>query len=206
LGCSLLWAGAGHAQERPAGDEAALREEAHRARVWRYAWTGINGALAIGSFVAVPLVAREERPDYIVGGIGSAVNTATTFFMPLRVESAEEELDELPPAERPKHAHRLVLESAEDERARVTWPWHALNVGLAIIPGAIIAFGYDHYVNGLVTTLVGTTLGEVQLLTQPTGLASSYEKRALRLVPRVQVLGAARAQPTGGLFTLTGVF
>lgn len=206
LGCSLLWAGAGSAQEKRACDEPALRAEAHRARVWRYAWTGINGALMVGSFVLVPLSSREERPDYIIGGIGSALNTATSFFMPLRAESAEEELDALPPAERPKHVRRLVLESAEDARARVTWPWHALNVGLAIIPGAIIAFGYDHYGSGLVTTLVGTALGEVQLFTQPTGLPLSCENGGFRLVPRLQLIGATRAEPTGGLFTLSGSF
>jgi hypothetical protein len=205
LGVSLLWSGMGRAQERSGCDEARLREEAHRARVWRYAWTGVNGALMVGSFVAVPLVPSEERPDYIIGGIGSAVNTATSFFMPLRVESAEAELDEMPASERPKHVRRLVLESAEDERARVTWPWHALNVGMAIIPGAIIAFGYGHYTSGLTTTLVGTALGEVQLFTQPTGLPLSCEASGFRLVPRFQLLGETRA-PSGGLLTLTGAF
>jgi hypothetical protein len=206
LGIFLLWSGMGRAEEGRACDEATLRAEAHRARVWRYSWTGINGALMVGSFVAVPLVAREERPDYIVGGIGSALNTATSFFMPLRVESAEEELDALSAAERPKQVRRLVLESAEDERARVTWPWHALNVGLAIIPGAIIAFGYEHYTSGLVTTLVGTALGEVQLFTQPTGLPLSCAESGFKLVPRFQLLGVTRAQPSGGLLTFTGSF
>src|SRR5437868_10035844 len=88
----------------------ALREQAARARTHRYAWTGINGALALGSFAVLPLVDRETRPDFVVGGVGSLLSTVTTFAFPLRVESdapARERALRLPPAERTQKLREL---------------------------------------------------------------------------------------------------
>jgi hypothetical protein len=154
----------------PGCDEMALRDQAQRARTWRYAWSGINAGLMVGSFVVVPLVEREARPDWIVSGVGSGVTVLTTWLWPLRVESALEELDALPPEQRQAALPRLLRESAEDERARVRWPWHLANVGLSLAAGSIIAFGYDHYVSGAITAAASTALGEAQLFTQPTSL------------------------------------
>lgn len=200
--CSSVCAGA----EPRACDETLLREEAHRARVWRYSWTGVNAALTVGSFVMVPLVDADERPDWIVGGIGSGVQSIATWFMPLHVESAEQELDALPAAERALHVKRLLRQSGEDEHDRVTWPWHLANFGLAAIPGGIIAFGYGHYESGLITTLVGTALGEAQLLTQPTRLHATCSAARCTLLPRFALLRSPTQHPSGGLLTLSGAF
>src|SRR5664279_945505 len=40
-----------------------LRNDAHNARVWSYSWGAIYSSLAIGQFVAAPLVAPASRPD-----------------------------------------------------------------------------------------------------------------------------------------------
>ena len=167
--CALLY-GACAAGAPPGSDEKALRDEARRARTWRYAWTGINAGLMVGSFVVVPLVEREGRPDWIVSGVGSGVAGLATWLWPLRVEGAVEELDALPLQQRQAKLPRLLRESADDERERVTWPWHLANLGLSVAGGSIIAFGYKHYLSGAITAAGGTALGEVQLFTQPTGL------------------------------------
>jgi hypothetical protein len=171
----------------------------------------VNAALMIGAIVAVPLVDKEERPDWIVSGAGSAINVATTWFLPLRVEAAEEELDALPASERPRHLPRLVLESAEDEQDRVTWPWHVINFGVSALGGGIIAFGYGHYESGLITTLGGTALGSAQIFTQPTGLprtcpAAQRAPAGLTLSPSFTVLRAPDLSPTGAALSLTGTF
>jgi hypothetical protein len=211
LGVAMLWASPASAEEPRACDERMIRDEAHRARVWRYSWTGINAALMIGAFVAVPLVDKEERPDWVVSGAGSAINVATTWFWPLRVESAEEELDALPAAERARHVPRLVLESAEDEQDRITWPWHVANFGVSALGGGIIAFGYGHYESGLVTTLVGTALGSTQIFTQPTNLpracaAPPPTRSRLTLSPSLTVLRAPDLAPSGAVLSITGTF
>jgi hypothetical protein len=183
-----------------------IHAEARRARVWRYSWTGVNAVLTVGSFAAVPFVDSESRPDWVVSGVGSAVTTILTFAWPLRVESAEEELAALPLSERRKHLRRLLLESAEDEHDRVTWPWHVASFGLSALGGGIIAFGYDHYESGLITTLASVALGEAQLLTQPTGLPHGCTMACLTLTPRFMALRTTAGQPNGGLVSLAGAF
>ena len=136
----------------------------------------------------------------------SVVTALVTFAWPLRVESAEDELQALPAAERGKHLRRLLIESADDEHDRVTWPWHVANFGLSALGGGIIAFGYGHYENGLITTLAGTALGEVQLLTQPTGLPRSCTTACLTLTPRFVALQAEQGALGGGVFSLAGAF
>jgi hypothetical protein len=207
LAVVLLRAAPAAAEEPRRCDEELLRDEAQRARTWRYGWSGIHAALTIGAFVAVPLVEAEERPDWIVSGAGSALNLGATWFWPLRVESARAELDELAPAQRARHVRRLLLESAEDEHERVTWPWHLLNFGLSALGGGIIAFGYHHYESGLITTLTGTALGSVQLFTQPTRLPLTCAPAArLGLLPRVSLLRAPDLSLTGAVLSLTGTF
>jgi hypothetical protein len=187
-------------------DELLIHAEARRARVWRYSWTGVNAALAVGSFAVVPFVDSESRPDWVVSGTGSAITTVLTFAWPLRVESAEAELAALPIIERRKHLPRLLRESAEDEHDRVTWPWHAANVGLSALVGGIIAFGYGHYESGLITGLSGVALGEAQLLTQPTGLPHDCAWACLPLTPRFVALRARTGQLNGGVLSLAGAF
>jgi hypothetical protein len=201
----LSQSGAASAAEPVPGAPYSLRDEARRARTWRYAWSGVNAGLMVGSFVAVPLVERESRPDWIVSGIGSGMTGLATWLWPLRVESASEELDALPPAERPKQWSRLRAESAEDERARVTWPWHVVNFGLCAGSGAIIAFGYDHYWSGLITTVGSTALGEVQLFTQPTGLTRT-DAASVQLAPRVTFTPSRGASPATWTLSVASTF
>lgn len=207
LGFSLCWSQVCFAAEPEAVcDELLIHAEARRAREWRYVWTGVNALIAVGSFAAIPLDEREARPDWVVSGVGSVVSTVLTFAWPLRVESAEEELEALPLAERRKHLRRLLLESASDERERVAWPWHVANFGLSALGGGIIAFGYGHYESGLLTTVAGTALGEAQLFTQPTGLPRTCTTACLTLTPRFVALRAEQGALSGGIFSLAGAF
>jgi hypothetical protein len=176
----------------PADDSeiaAALREQAHRAHVHRYVWTGVNGALALGSFAVLPVVDRASRPDFVVGGVGSLLGTVATFAFPLRVESAAVELDaaeRLPPEARQRKLHELLRADADDERDRLGLPWHALNLGASLLAGGIIAFGFHHALSGVTQGVGSFVLGEAQLFTQPTRL-EGYEVS--------DAVGAARFQP-----------
>lgn len=204
LAVSVL-ASARAAAAQPACDEALLSHEAERARVWRYTWSGINAGLMLGSFVAIPIVDRESRPDWVVSGVGSGVTLLATWFFPLRVEEAEAELAALPPAAREKRRLVLLRESAEDERERVTWPWHALNFGVAAASGAVIAFGFDHYLSGALTFAGAAILGEAQLFTQPTALVENCGV-ACGALPDVAFLLPQGRGPRAWRLTLSGKF
>jgi hypothetical protein len=199
IGVSLI-ARAGAAE--PSADYRALEGEATRARTWRYAWVGINGAVTVGSFALVPLVDRESRPDFVVSGVGAGITLLTTWIWPLRVETAVEELQGLSPAERARLLPLRYRESAEDERDRVAWPWHVANIGLAAAGGAVIAFGFKHYLSGALTAASGAALGEVQLFTQPTALVDSRRvTRVWRPWLAVVPTGAGERTLRFGVFT-----
>jgi hypothetical protein len=189
----------------PTPASAELQREAQRARTWRYGWTAINGGLTLGAFAAVPLVSREDRPDFVVSGIGSAITTICTWIWPLRVEGAAAELEAMMPTERARQAEGLRRESARDERERIRWPWHVANLGLAAAGGAVIAFGYEHYLSGALTAAAGGALGEVQLFTQPTALIDA-KTGGLRLVPRLALTPKLGPTPTSWGLAVSGTF
>jgi hypothetical protein len=182
--------------------EAALREQAWRAHTHRYVWTGINGALTVGSFALLPVVARESRPDFVVAGVGSALGTVATLAFPLRVESAPAELDSLsslPPRERKQKLRELWRVDAEDERARLALPWHVFNLGLSALAGGIIALGLHHTWSGVTQGVSSFALGEAQLLTQPNGLNSpALSSAKAGFWPQISI------QRRGGCLALTG--
>ncbi len=186
-------------------DAAVIHAEARRAREWRYTWTGVNATLALGSFIAAPLDDPRSRPDWIIGGAGSALTAAATWLWPLDVEAASDELRALPSSRCAERLPQLLAASAADQRSRVTWPWHVANFGLAAVTGGIIAFGYDHYLSGLMTTVGGTAIAELQLWTQPTGLPTSCSL-ACTLAPQLLVLPSTSARGAFGGLSLTGSF
>jgi hypothetical protein len=174
---------------------AALREQAQRAHVHRIAWTGVNGALALGSFALLPVAPRASRPDFVVGGVGSLLGTVATFAFPMRVETDLVELDaaeRLPPEARRLKLRELLRADAEDERARIALPWHALNFGVSALAGGIIAFGFHHTLSGVGQGVGSFALGETQLFTQPTRL-NEYDAgdthAELDFLPQVSVQG-----------------
>jgi hypothetical protein len=180
--------------------EAQVRD-AHRARTWRYAWSGINGALAVGSFAIMPFVERDRRIELAVGGVYSTVGAVFTWFVPLEVESA---LDRRGPAVPLCQGLRLEEDyaavAAADEAGRVTWPWHALNVGAGALYTAIMGFGLDQWTNGIIDGVLTIAVGETQLLTQPTRLASQWDAYSRAKTQHALLL---RPEPTRGAFVLT---
>jgi hypothetical protein len=153
----------------------ARMRDARRARTWRYAWSGINGTFAVASFALMPFVSRDQRIELAVGGAYSTVATVFTWFVPLEVEST------LDRKTRPVDLCRgLRLEeeatasAAADEVARVTWPWHVLNVGAGALYTVIVGVTTDRWANGVVDGVLTVAIGEAQLFTQPTRLADQW--------------------------------
>jgi len=147
--------------------------EAGRARTWRYAWTGINAGSMVLSLGGIPILPKSETPALVVGAATSAVSGLFTWFWPLDVEDDAEaalRVGCLAPAERDSELVRLREHSARDEVSRVQWPWHVGNFVTALIPGAILWFGFDRKLDGALASIGGFAFGEIELLTQPTRL------------------------------------
>jgi hypothetical protein len=155
--------------------EARLRE-AHRARTWRYAWTGINGGLAVGSFALMPFVSRDRRIELAVGGVESTIGAALTWFLPFEVEAT---LDRRSQASNVcaglRIEEELTQNAAEEEIARRQWPWHLLNFGAGAAYTAIVGVTTDNWVNAAVDGVVTFAVAETQLFTQPIHLSRQYD-------------------------------
>jgi len=154
----------------------AQMSDARRARTWRYAWSGINGGLAVGSFALMPFVERDRRIELAVGGVYSTVSAVFTWFVPLEVESTLDRKSlAVPLCQGLRFEVEFAATAAADEAGRVTWPWHALNVGAGALYTAIMGFGLGQWVNGVVDGVLTVAVGETQLLTQPTRLSRQWE-------------------------------
>ncbi|HEY4106455.1 MAG TPA: hypothetical protein VGM44_21290 [Polyangiaceae bacterium] len=170
----------------------ALREQGSRAHTHRYVWTAVNGALGVGSFAIMPAIAAESRKDFVVAGAGSLLSAVVTFAFPLRVETDSAELDQfeaLPPAERSRKLHDLLRADADDERERLGFAWHVVNLGVSALAGGIIALGFHHTLSGVTQGVGSFALGEAQLFTQPTRLETleAAPNSALRYLPRLSL-------------------
>lgn len=168
----------------------ALLDEARSAYVWRVSWTAVYAGLAVGAVALVPFTPESDRPAYWIGAISSGVSALFSWFFPLEVEASTGTLvslrDPHGSASRRARVRDLYSAASTDERSRVTWPWHALNAVLALIPAVVLWAGYDQLAYGLIQLGAGVVLGEAALLTQPTGLSSgppSGVARALRRGP-----------------------
>jgi len=191
----------------------ARMREARRARTWRYAWTGINGAIAVGSFALLPLVPSEQRLELVIGGVGSTATALLTWFVPLEVEATlDRKVKATSLCDGLRIEEELTAAAAEDEAVRVSWPFHLINLGAGALYTVIVGVGTpllvgkDRWASGVVDGVVAFALGEAQLFTQPTRLAGRYEAYGRRdRAPRA--LGWVQPVAGGGaVFTLGSSF
>jgi hypothetical protein len=154
-------------------------------------WTGINGGLTVIPLVGIAVLPKSDRPALIVGASSSLLATGVTWFWPLDVESDAEEASAIGCAginNQTEHLSRLREHSRRDEQVRIQWPWHLVNLGLALIPGAILWAGFHDLPGGALTSAGAFATAELQLFTQPTGLSAAGSTAAqapTRTVPTI---------------------
>jgi hypothetical protein len=154
----------------------AQMSEGRRARTWRHAWTGINGALAVGQFALLPWASTDQRLELVVGGVGSTASAAFTWFLPLEVEATlDRKVEAKNPCERLRIEEQYAAAGSTDEAGRVTWPWHLGNLGAGLLYMTIVGVGTGRWDKAALDGVAAFGLGELQLLTQPTRLASRLE-------------------------------
>jgi hypothetical protein len=153
-----------------------LRIDARHARIWSYSWGAIYSALAVGQFVAAPLVSHASGLDLYVGGGAALAGVIPLVVTPLKVMGDEERLDEFE-AETPTTAPCVALARAEEllnrdaanEAQGQSLLFHGgnvvVNAGIFLIIGA----GFGHWTSATVSLLTGIATGEIMILTQPVG-------------------------------------
>ncbi len=153
-----------------------LRDDAHHASVWSYSWGAIYSSLAIGQFIAAPVVSPASRPDFYVGGGASLIGLAPLLVAPLKVMQDEERLEgsqtEAPgadPCVSLARAEELLVRDAANEAEGRSLLFHGgnivVNAGIFFIIGA----GFGHWTSATISLLTGVATGEIMIFTQPVG-------------------------------------
>ena len=153
-----------------------LRSDAHHARVWSYSWGAIYSSLAIGQFVAAPLVAHASGPDYYVGGGASLIGLVPLVVTPLKVMADEERLEEskaetlgADPCVSLAWAEALLIRDAANEAEGRSLLFHGGNIVVNAGIFFIIGSGFGHWTTATISLLTGIATGEIMILTQPVG-------------------------------------
>jgi hypothetical protein len=209
LGASLISPAICHAEARcplPEGASPALGSvdpgrrltwiDAHltatekNARLWTYGWGGGIAAAGVGSLVAVPFVAHENRVDWYTGAVSAAVGVAAFVFAPPAVlHDAPALRGEIAPADARADICRLLagaearlVHDARDEEQQRRWYIHAGNLIFNAGLGLFLGFGYHHWSAGAINALAGAAVGEALIFTSPTATIddwAAYRRGAL---------------------------
>jgi len=193
-----------------------LRSDANHARLWSYSWAAIYSALAVGQFVAAPLVSHASGLDFYVGGGASLIGLAPLVATPLKVMGDEKRLDE-PDTEAPgadpcatlAWAEELLFRDAANEAEGRSLLFHGgnvvVNAGIFFVMGS----GFGHWTSATISLLTGIATGEIMIFTQPIGaLEASRAYRSGNLASsaatvRVAILPIVARNASGFVLALT---
>ena len=159
--------------------------------IWSYSWGSIYTAAAITQTVVTFTLRPDDpaRTDLIVGAVSAGVGSLTFWVAPLRftlpLKKVRKGWDD------PDRCG--LLARAEATRAKVeaeqalgkSWIAHAGNVLVNVGLSLLLGLGYGHWQAALISGVVGTGIGELNLFTQPAKLGPAGEGARLRLVPLV---------------------
>ena len=159
-----------------------LRSDAHRARIWSYAWGAIYSSLAVGQFVAAPLVSHASGLDLYVGGGASLIGLVPLLVTPLKVMGDEKRLEE-PEAEAPgtdpcislARAEELLIRDAANEAEGRSLLFHGGNVVVNAGVFFVIGAGFGHWTSATISLLTGIATGEIMIFTQPLGALKALQ-------------------------------
>ncbi|QRK06676.1 hypothetical protein JQX13_42465 [Archangium violaceum] len=156
--------------------QSHLHEDARRARIWTGAWGASYSVLTLGQLTLAPLFAPAEQPDFYVGAISSVGGVAALLAVPLAVMEDSPTLDALAARQQGPvdcevlaEAERLLVRSARSEEEGRSWVMHGANVLYNVLTGLVLGLFFDRWPSAAITAATGWLLGEVMILTQPTG-------------------------------------
>jgi len=160
--------------ERLSFIEDKLESRRRYADWWWKGWTAFYG---IGTVVESVQAGTEDdggkRADYIVSAVKAAGGTARTFLFPPPARMGADPMrtvdprDESTCRERLRIGEELMRTNARASRARWDWWRHALNVGINVAGGLIVAEGFDEPSRGWRNAGIGIAVGEVYTFSYP---------------------------------------
>lgn len=160
-----------------------LHEESGRARAWMGFWGGTYGLLTIAQLSLMPVFTREEQPDWYWGAASTAFGLAFTLLSKPDVQDGGPIYAQKVSAAAPADTCALIAEGermlelgAANEASSFQWFLHAGNVLFNVGLGLILGLGYGHWQAAVINTVVGTAIGEANILSSPAHLISGWKR------------------------------
>jgi hypothetical protein len=151
--------------------------DARNERIWSGVWGGLYGGVII---VQSALAATEEdtgqRAENIVGAAASAIGAGAILILPPSLErdqswwvKHEARAPEADICARLALAEHLMIKGAASEEFGIGPLTHIGNFVINIAGGLVLGLGFNRWGAFGYVSLVGIAVGEVQVITQPTG-------------------------------------
>lgn len=160
-----------------------LEEESGRARTWAFVWGGSYGLLGVAQLAVMPFFPREEQPDWYWGAASTAVGLAFVLLGKPDVQDAGPVFARRASAVTPDatctliaEGERLLEAGAENEESSFKWYLHVGNVLFNVGLGLVLGLGYGHWEGAIINAIVGTAIGEGNIVTSPAHLISGWKR------------------------------
>jgi hypothetical protein len=167
-----------------------LEEESGRARTWAFVWGGTYGLLGVVQLAVMPLFPREEQPDWYWGAASTAFGLAFTLLGKPEVQDAGPLFATRASAATADDTCTLIAEGerllevgAENEDSSFAWYLHVGNVLFNVGIGLVLGLGYGHWEGGIINAIVGSAIGEANILSSPAHLISGWKRYRQGEVP-----------------------
>jgi hypothetical protein len=184
------------------------------ARAWYWTWTTIYGAATIGQ--AIGFFLSQDLRGQVNWATGAATTLLGTLLMLVTDFPAEygaRELSHMPvntPEQRKaklKRAEELLENAASSEADGRAWFIHLGGAVVSIAGGLILWLAYGFLVDGIINTVAGIAVSEIQIWTQPTRAINDWREYQAQFGGAVGgTKPTVRVIPTIGGMALAGRF
>jgi len=145
--------------------QTLLAREERNFELWRWSWTIGYGMLSAVNLYFVPTAPREDRIDLYVGAGASALALAPLLLWSQPEYRPTDAACSASPLACAENTWRRVATFQRESQGLMV---HVINFAYNAAVGALLGFGYGHWRAAALNFGVGSALGEVQILTQPT--------------------------------------
>jgi hypothetical protein len=158
----------GGTRERLSFIENRLEERRPYAKYWWIGWTSFYG---LGTVIESAQAATEgddsKQADEVVGAVKASIGVARLLIWPPTAKLGAAPMrvvaptDESACRERLRIGEELMRKNARESKARWDWKRHAINVGINVAGGLIVAEGWDDPSRGWRSAGIGIAVGEI---------------------------------------------
>jgi hypothetical protein len=191
-----------------------LRAGEGAARAWYWTWTAIYGVATIGQ--AIGFFTSQDLRGQVNWAVGAATTLLGTVLMLVTdfpAEYAARELSRMPvttPEQRKaklKRAEELMEKAAEAETDGRAWFIHLGGAVVSLAGGLILWLAYGFLVDGIINTVAGIAVSEIQIWTQPTRAIGDWREYQAQFGGTVGgTRPSVRVVPTIGGLAVAGRF